>query len=300
MKRINYSNCECCNSSNLGPYLSAKDYSISQEEYEIWTCKNCGFHFTQNVPDQDHIAPYYKSEDYISHSDTKKGIINNLYHRIRSIMLDRKFRLVEKYSQGGTLLDYGSGTGYFPGYVKHKGKKVEAIEIDPKARAYAKEKFDLDVLDPISLNDGSIRNGQFDVVSLWHVMEHLYDPKSYLSRFHDVLAENGHLIIAVPNLESSDANYYGKFWAAYDLPRHLWHFSPKSMTKMVSEAGFILVDKKPMPFDSFYVSLLSEKYKNGRSSLIGGFLRGFTSYNRSARNVDKCSSVIYIFRKSNE
>lgn len=298
MKRITYTHCELCGSENLAKFIDLKDYSISQEDYEIWNCADCDFHFTQHVPNQEFIAPYYKSEDYISHSDTKKGIVNNLYHRVRQIMLDRKYKLVDFYSQGGTLLDYGSGTGYFPAYVKAKNKTVKAIEIDPDARKYSQDRFGLDVYEPEAMANGTFSSGEFDVISLWHVMEHLYNPGTYVQSFKNLLQENGHLIIAVPNFTSYDAEYYGKYWAAYDVPRHLWHFSPDTMKKMVEKEGFILVDKKPMPFDSFYVSLLSEKYKNGKSLLMGGFLRGFRSYSKAAKNVDKCSSVIYVFRKS--
>ncbi|MDA9774338.1 class I SAM-dependent methyltransferase, partial [Saprospiraceae bacterium] len=225
-------------------------------------------------------------------------IVNNLYHRVRNIMLDRKYQLVKKYSQTGKLLDYGAGTGYFPGYVKSKGHHVKAIEIDPDARLYAKSKFDLDVLPPESLVDGQLTDGEFDVVSLWHVMEHLYDPKSYVNSFKKLLMTNGHLIIAVPNYTASDAQFYSDKWAAYDVPRHLWHFNPVAMEKMVGDEGFVLVEKKTMPFDSFYVSLLSEKYKNGSTSLVGGFRRGFASFWKSQKNADKCSSVIYVFRKA--
>lgn len=298
MKRITYTNCELCGSENLEKFIDLNDFSISKEDYEIWSCKDCDFHFTQDVPAQEFIAPYYKSEEYISHSDTKKGIVNNLYHRVRQIMLDRKFKLVNFYSQGGTLLDYGSGTGYFPAYVQAKKKQVKAIEIDPEARKYSQERFGLDVYNPEALVNGAFQDAEFDVITLWHVMEHLYSPGTYVQKFRKLLQKNGHLIIAVPNFTSYDAEYYGKYWAAYDVPRHLWHFSPKTMKKLVEKEGFTLVEKKRMPFDSFYVSLLSEKYKNGSSSLVGGFKRGFKSYRKAAKNVDNCSSVIYIFRKT--
>lgn len=297
MNRINYSDCTICGSSSISKALETKDYSISKEPYEIWECESCGFHFTQNVPDQEHIAPYYQSEDYISHSDTKKGIVNNLYHRVRQIMLARKYKIVKKYSRFGKLLDYGAGTGYFPGYVKSQGHDVEAIEIDPEARAYAQKTFGISVHEPSALVHNTFQDGQFDAITLWHVMEHLYDPKSYLVHFRKLLAENGHLIIAVPNYTSKDGQYYGKHWAAYDVPRHLWHFSPSTMKQLGEQEGFTLVDKQPMPLDSFYVSLLSEKYKNGKTGLLGGFRRGFASYRASASNVDRCSSVIYVFRK---
>jgi len=298
MEKISYQACAACDNKDIRKVMDVKDHSISQESFEVWECASCALRFTQNVPSPENIAPYYKSEEYISHSDTKKGIVNNLYHRVRTIMLDRKFRLVAKYSQTKQLLDYGAGTGYFPAYVQSKKHPVTAIEIDPDARSYAKEKFGLEVLSPEVLEDGTLDKNQFDVISLWHVMEHLYNPKTYAKRFHELLMTNGHLIVAVPNYTSSDATYYQNSWAAYDVPRHLWHFSPASMKEMIESQGFTLVEKKGMPFDSFYVSLLSEKYKNGKSSLFGGFRRGFSSYSKSRRDVDRCSSIIYVFRKN--
>lgn len=297
MKKITYQSCPLCESQEIKLRLKTKDYSISQESFDIWKCVSCDFHFTQDVPDLTEIAPYYKSENYISHSDTKKGIINYLYHRVRMIMLDRKFKIVQKYSQSKKLLDYGAGTGYFPGYVKSKLHNVKAIEIDADARKYAKDKFDIEIYEPHALIDGTFQKSEFDVISLWHVLEHLYNPKKYIQQFHDLLQTNGHLIIAVPNYTSTDGEYYQEAWAGYDVPRHLWHFSPSTIKQLVEYEGYILVEKQKMPFDSFYVSLLSEKYKNGKSSLVGGFKRGYTSYLKALKNVDKCSSIIYVFRK---
>lgn len=298
MNVINYTACPTCDSPDIKLCLSTKDYSISQENFDIWECGDCTLRFTQNVPSQQDIAPYYKSEEYISHSDTKKGIVNNLYHRVRNIMLERKFKLVNKWAKSGTLLDYGSGTGYFPAYVKSKGKSVKAIEIDPDARAFAKDKWDLDVYSPEALNDGTLKNHSFSVISLWHVMEHLYDPSAYLKRFHQLLHNDGTLIIAVPNYTSKDAEHYNEHWAAYDVPRHLWHFSPKSIVMFAKKNGFDLLMKEKMPFDSFYVSLLSEMYKKGSTSLVSGFWNGYKSYNKAAKNPDNCSSVIYVFKKN--
>ncbi len=158
MNIIEYTSCPACDSSDIGFKLSTFDYSISKEQFDIWECNSCTLRFTQNPPSQEDIAPYYKSEEYISHSDTKKGIVNNLYHRVRSIMLERKFSLVNRYAKSGTLLDYGCGTGYFPAYVKGKGKSVKAIEIDPESRAFAQKKWGLDVFEPAALEDGPVNN----------------------------------------------------------------------------------------------------------------------------------------------
>ena len=297
MKRLNHTSCPLCHGDKISLVLSTTDYSISGEDYDIWECESCSGRFTQNAPDQESISSYYKSEDYISHSDTKKGIVNALYHRVRGIMLARKFKLVNKYAKSGTLLDYGCGTGYFPAYVKSKGKSVKAIEIDPEARAFAQKKWGLEVYEPEALTNGEFNNHSFSVISLWHVMEHLYNPEEYMKRFHQLLHNDGTLVIAVPNYTSKDGEFYGKHWAAYDVPRHLWHFNPVSMVQFAERNGFTLLSKEKMPFDSFYVSLLSEKYKKGSTSMFAGFLNGYKSYIKSMKNPDLCSSVIYVFKK---
>jgi 2-polyprenyl-3-methyl-5-hydroxy-6-metoxy-1,4-benzoquinol methylase len=297
MNIISYTSCPLCESKAVKHSFTTKDYSISQESFEVWKCDDCTLQFTQNVPSQEDIAPYYKSEEYISHSDTKKGIVNNLYHSVRSVMLKRKYNLVNKFAKASTLLDYGCGTGYFPAYVKAQGKSVKAIEIDADARAYAKKKWNLDIYEPSALTDGTLANHSFSVISLWHVMEHLYHPEEYLKRFHQLLHNDGTLVIAVPNYTSLDAQHYGPEWAAYDVPRHLWHFSPASIVAFASKHGFDLLTKEKMPFDSFYVSLLSEKYKTGKSKLFSGFWNGFKSYNKAAKDVNQCSSIVYVFKK---
>lgn len=296
--RVKYTSCVLCASQDIENAFVTQDYSISQEPYEIWSCKSCGFHFTQDVPDQEHIAPYYKSNDYISHSDTKKGLVNLLYHRVRNIMLARKHKLLKKLVTQGKVLDYGSGTGYFPAYLKSRGMDVDAIEIDPEARKFAKEKFGLNVMEPSVLLDQQLQPNSYQAITLWHVLEHLYDPKRYLARFTELLQDKGHLVIAVPNHRSVDSQHYKKYWAALDVPRHLWHFDPKVMEHLGTEFGLNLVHKEAMPFDSFYVSVLSEQYKRqANSGVLTAFWNGFKSYSKSKRNVDTGSSIIYVYQK---
>lgn len=293
MNRIQYKSCPNCN-GDISLALRTSDFSISKEYYEIWKCNVCQLRFTQNIPDQEHIAPFYKSEDYISHSDSKKGLVNQVYHMVRSYMLGRKERIVRKYSPNKRVLDYGTGTGYFANTLKNKNYKVQAIEIDLDARTYAKKQFGLEVK-PIDYLFSC--TDTFDAITLWHVFEHIYDLPTYIKHFSRILNQNGHLIIAVPNSDSIDAKSYKSLWAAYDVPRHVWHFTPTTLPQVVEKYGFTLIKKYKMPFDSFYVSLLSEKYKGSNLKLLKGFLQGLKSYIGSILNVDNCSSVIYVFKK---
>lgn len=296
MASIILKNCQVCNSSAIQAVTQIKDHSITKETFELHKCMECGFLFTQHAPEESESGRYYQSEDYISHSNTSKGLVSRLYHVVRDIMLGRKYKLVNSLGSNKNLLDVGSGTGYFLNFMKQKGYATFGIEIDEKAREFSKKQFGLDVNTPEYLKNGGITQ-KFGYITLWHVLEHLYDPNAYLKTFHSLLEHNGHLIIAVPNHACFEAKYYGTYWAAYDVPRHLWHFTPETLEKIAVKNNFKLVEKKMMPFDPFYNSLLSEKYKNSTLGLVQGFMIGFVSFLKGLINVNKSSSVIYVLKK---
>jgi SAM-dependent methyltransferase len=293
-QQIFYKNCPCCHSTAIYPALSAKDHTVSGEVFEIWHCDDCTARFTQNVPDTSSIGPYYQSVNYVSHSDTQKGLVNRLYHFVRNYTLKGKKKLIQNATgkTTGALLDVGAGTGAFSNTMQSAGWKVTALEPDDTARKNAFNKYGLTLESPENLF--RLADAQFDAVTMWHVLEHVHDLHAYLEQFYKIIKPGGKLIIAVPNYTSRDAKAYGEFWAAYDVPRHLYHFSPKSMELLGRSKGFKLADTKPMWFDSFYVSMLSEQYKNGSGNLIGAFWNGFLSNARAWRDKKKCSSVIYI------
>lgn len=295
MERIHHDNCPLCQSKNIGLFLKTKDHSITGEAFDIWQCNDCTFTFTQDPPAPAAIGPYYKGEEYISHSDSKEGLVNKLYHQAREYMLGRKYQLVDRLTKGKHLLDVGTGTGYFPDYMQRKGYTVTGVEIDEDARQYGSQKFGITIHPPAFLRDGAV-TASYDAISLWHVLEHLYTPKEDMRRFHQLLKEDGVLVIAVPNLTSRDARKYGAHWAAYDVPRHLWHFSPATMEKLAQKTGFQVAETHHMPMDPFYVSIMSSKYQNG-GGLIGGALNGLSSYLNSVKDARQGSSVIYVLRK---
>lgn len=277
--------------------MPVDDHSISKEHFNLCRCNDCSFIFTQDVPTEHNAGPYYKSEDYISHSNTKKGLVNKLYHIVREHMLSKKHQLIASLEKGKTILDVGTGTGYFLNYMKQKGYETLGVEIDADARAYGQKEFGLDIRSPKELKDGQIKN-KFHTISLWHVLEHLYAPETYMQHFHKILEDNGHLIIALPNADSYDALHYKSYWAAFDVPRHLWHFTPKTLEKLANDNGFKLEKMKDLPFDPFYNAMLSEQYKNNAFALISGGFVGLTSLLKGKMNVAKSSSVIYILKKS--
>ena len=254
---ITVKKCPVCGGQDLESFLQVKDHSISGESFEIMRCSDCGLGITQRHPDRDSIDKYYASEDYISHSDTAKGVVNRLYHAVRSFMLGRKQELVDKHASKGKLLDIGAGTGYFAAHMKGAGWDVIGLEPDEGARQVARENFDLKMNDIAELYN--LPDRSFDVVTMWHVLEHVHNLNGDLDEITRVLKLSGTLVIAVPNPTSSDAGKYKEAWAAFDVPRHLWHFSPESMNLLLGNHGFELIETRSMPFDAFYVSMLSEK-----------------------------------------
>ena len=226
MNKLTIKACPLCGGTHLERALTCVDHYASGEMFHLCRCRDCGFLFTQDFPVEAEIGRYYETPDYISHTDTRKGAMNSVYHWVRNYMLGRKARLVvrEAHRKEGRLLDLGTGTGYFADAMQRRGWQVEAVEKSAQARAFAKEHFNLDVKPHTALKD--FAPGSFDVITLWHVMEHLEPLNETWETLHSLLTEKGVLIVAVPNCSSFDAKKYGAYWAAYDVPRHLWHFTP--------------------------------------------------------------------------
>jgi len=291
---ILYESCPNCGGKNISLVLSAKDHTVSGEQFEIWECKNCTQRFTQNIPDKEDIGKYYQSENYISHSDTSKGLINNLYHKVRKRTLLQKRKLVETATgkKAGNILDVGAGTGAFLHAMKVANWNITGLEPDPGARKKAEELYDLHLKKTEELIH--LPAESFDAITMWHVLEHVHELHEYITQLKKLLKPSGKLFIAVPNYTSYDAQYYKEFWAAYDVPRHLYHFSPHSVKTLLSSHGMEIENMKPMWYDSVYVSMLSEQYKTGRPHPDKALLTGFISNFKTLLDKKKCSSVIYI------
>lgn len=298
MAKFNVTACPVCDNNSFTPVFTCTDYFVTGEEFGIKTCNACGFRITENIEDETGIGRYYQSEQYVSHSNTSKGLVNTAYHRVRQFMLKQKGKLVEKAAgtDQGHILDVGTGTAYFLNEMKQHGWQVTGTEKSSDARAFAKKEFGLEIQDPDDLFQ--LSEASFDVITLWHVLEHIHRLKENMQVFNRLLKDHGRLIIAVPNFESYDARHYRNYWAAYDVPRHIWHFSPRQMKQLGEKYGFRLEKMKTMPFDSFYVSMLSEKYKKSNAALVKGVFHGKISWLNSLLNPGRCSSVIYIFEKS--
>ena len=291
---IEYKACPLCGNGQILPVLSAEDYTVSHQHFDIWECSNCTVRFTQNIPSTQEIGKFYQSENYISHSDTSTGLINNLYHRVRKRTLIRKKKLMLKFTgkTSGSILDVGCGTGAFLHTMNQAGWEITGLEPDENAAKKAKELYGIEPMNADQLYN--LSPASFDAITLWHVLEHVHDLHGYMKKLKSLLKPGGKLFIAVPNYTSYDAANYQQFWAAYDVPRHLYHFSPKSMKELFSLHGLKVEKLLPMWFDSFYVSMLSEQYQNGKPNTLAGVVIGGISNMKAIGNSEKCSSVIYI------
>lgn len=294
---IRHSRCPLCSSVDISERYSCTDNLVSHSTFPVYNCKSCGFHFTQNYPDENEIGKYYESDDYISHSDSGKGLFDRLYRSVRRFMVSRKTSYVTSHSEieKGRLLDIGSGTGYFASEMKKTGWDVTCIEVNEKARNYSKEQYGLDVFPPERLKDPD--PGSYDCITLWHVLEHFYDPFTLMNDINRILSQRGVCIIALPNCMSSDAGYYKHDWAAWDVPRHLWHFTPESFKIFAENSGFIITGIKTLPFDVFYISVLSEKARKSGLPFIKGLVTGSFLSLAAIANRRKSSSLVYFLRR---
>ena len=288
-------NCPVCSGSNLLKKLDCIDHSTTKEKFTIVSCETCEFTFTNPRPKDNSLGRYYKSDMYISHTNNTKGLFNWMYHTVRKYAIGTKLNLLKRTSKNKNHLDIGCGTGEFLNACKNAGYNTKGIEPSELARKQAIKNFNLSVSENTNLDQ--FEENQFNSISMWHVLEHVPSINKTIEEFNRILSEKGKVIIAVPNHKSWDANYYKEFWAGWDVPIHLWHFSKLSIEKLFNNYNFKLLEKKPMLFDSFYVSLLSEEFKTGNKKFINGLMIGLISNIIGIFTKRGCSSIIYVFEK---
>jgi len=286
------------NLKDLKPFLACVDHTVSRETFSLLQDTETGLLVTTPRPSSETLSSYYESEDYISHTDSKRSAMDKVYQMIKNYSIKKKVKMINSLSHGkGRILDIGCGTGDLLSACENDGWKISGVEPSDKARALAGKKISSQksiVSDITELSDKP--KDRYDIITMFHVLEHVPNLIEYVDRLKRLLADEGSLIIAVPNYESYDATYYKEFWAAYDVPRHLWHFTQESIHHIFGSNGFVIENTLPLVFDSFYVSLLSEKYKTGKSNLIAGFKTGLVS-NLKAKRSGQYSSLIYIIKK---
>lgn len=289
-------NCPSCGSENFNYLFSAEDYLVSNEKYDIKQCTKCSLRVTFPIPDSEGIMKYYRSEDYISHKESGKSIINKIYKVIQKIALVKKRRIIWNTfgSNNGKLLDIGCGTGDFLQFMKKSGWDITGVEPDKNARLIAEELTSCKIL---TEDEHFYDSTKYDVITMWHSLEHVHDLDKQIIQIGNLLNDNGILFIAVPNYTSLDADYYQQNWAAYDVPRHLYHFSPQVLQELFKKYGYKIIGHKQLPFDPFYISLLSELSVLRTKNVIRAVWIGFRSYLRGLWDSGKSSSVLYILEK---
>jgi 2-polyprenyl-3-methyl-5-hydroxy-6-metoxy-1,4-benzoquinol methylase len=271
-------------------HLACKDHLVSGDEFQLQMRSD--FEILETLPKPENLSAYYESENYISHTDSSKTLIDKMYQGVKNYMLREKLKWINEISEEGELLDIGAGTGDFLQAAKTQNWEVYGIEPNTQARKLALEKG-IELQQELSY----FKDNSFEMISMWHVLEHVPDLDVQLKELYRLLKPNGVAVIAVPNFKSFDAKYYKEFWAAYDVPRHLWHFTQEGITELFERYNFKKIQTKALVFDSFYVSLLSEKNKTGNSNFLKAFNVGLKS-NLKAQSTSEYSSLVYFFEKS--
>ncbi|MBL7924858.1 MAG: class I SAM-dependent methyltransferase [Bacteroidia bacterium] len=286
--------CPVCHATVFRPFLEVEDFTVSHEKFELVECVSCSLVFTNPRPSAEEIGKYYQSSEYISHTNSSKGLMNKAYQWARRRAIAGKLKVLESLDpQPRTLLDYGCGTGEFLAAAKSKGWVCAGLELDEGARNLARKNHSINVDEPKHLK--SLPSGQFGAITLWHVLEHVHELQETVSQLRRCLSSKGVLIIAVPNRTSYDAVKYGRHWAAYDVPRHLYHFSRKPMQQLMENAGFTCHSIQPLFFDPFYIALLSGKYKSGSSNPLTAAFTGWQTTIKGKSDLEKNSSLLYLF-----
>jgi 2-polyprenyl-3-methyl-5-hydroxy-6-metoxy-1,4-benzoquinol methylase len=277
-------------------FLRVKDHSVSGKEFQLILNKTYGFLETTPQPVAKQLSEYYNTQDYISHTDSKRNLLEKTYHIVRNISLKKKLKLINSFQPfEKNLLDIGCGTGDFLRTAQQNNWNVTGIEPNERAREIANQKTNNSVFE--TTHSLKFKKHSFDVITLWHVLEHLPNLEEQCATIKALLKENGVLVVAVPNHKSFDALYYKNFWAAYDVPRHLWHFSQDSISKLFAAQNMKVVNTIPLKFDAYYVSLLSEQYKSGSMNALKAFWIGLRS-NLKAKRSGEYSSLIYITKNT--
>lgn len=286
--------CPVCASKKISLFLETEDYFFTNEKFSLSQCDSCNFVFTNPIPQQDEIGKYYETETYLSHDSTNKGIIGSIYNKVRQINLKNKYSIVSKYKSTGSILDIGCGTGELLNYFEKEKWQTLGIEPNEGAREFAKANYNISVKEESELN--RLDSKSHDVISMWHVLEHVYNLNDRMNSVVRILKEDGVAIIALPMVDSPDSIKFKKYWAGLDVPRHLYHFSAKTFELLVKKHKLKVIGKYPMKFDSLYVSWLSNKALNKRFAFIHGVVDGLVSNGR-ANKLTNYSSMIFILQR---
>lgn len=285
--------CVSCGNNKLGLYLKTKDYFLTQEEFELLQCDSCGLILTNPVPNEAEIEKYYNSPDYLSHKSKTQNLTSLVYNSLRKINIRNKYSFVKSFKTGKSILDYGCGSGQLLHYFLKNGWKIQGVEPNADAREIASKLNNIKILNNSEISE--LQKSSFDVITLWHVLEHIHNLNEVMNNLVSLLKQSGILIIAVPIINSPDALKYKEKWAGLDVPRHLYHFTTSAMKQFLLNHNLVVSETKPMKLDAYYVSLLSEKYRGNKFPYLTAVLEGFNSNKKAEQN--NYSSMIFVARK---
>lgn len=286
--------CPWCGSENAQLHLELKDLFLTQEPFKILECKECGLLFTTPRPNKDEIGRYYKSEEYYSHQENKEGFIPKVYEKVKSVNLKNKYGIATEGKEKGKALDIGCGVGDFLHTMEQHGWDCTGVEPSEDAKVIAKKRIKGQLLS--SEEQENLPDSSFDIITMWHVLEHVDDIRWQIQQLHRLCKPGGRIIIALPNYKSYDGQYYKAEWAAYDVPRHLNHFNKETLIKILEESGLRHVKTEKLAWDAYYISYMSEKYRKHSIPLLRGAFRGLVS-NCKARKTGEWSSLVYVFER---
>lgn len=286
--------CPWCGSENAQLHLELKDLFLTQEPFKILECKKCGLLYTTPRPNKDEIGRYYNSEEYYSHQENKEGFIPKVYEKVKSVNLKNKYGIATEGKEKGKALDIGCGVGDFLHTMEQHGWDCTGVEPSEDAKVIAKKRIKGQLLS--SEEQENLPDSSFDIITMWHVLEHVDDIRWQIQQLHRLCKPGGRIIIALPNYKSYDGQYYKAEWAAYDVPRHLNHFNKETLIKILEESGLRHVKTEKLVWDAYYISYMSEKYRKHSIPLLRGAFHGLVS-NCKARKTGEWSSLVYVFER---
>ncbi len=287
-------NCPLCQSAESNKYIEPYHWRKTKQVFTVAECGSCGHLYTKDAPSEDEIAPYYDSETYISHTDNKTTLFDRLYGIVKQYMLTQKWKWIRADVPRGTIVDYGAGSGAFVHFLRSIGRDAEGYEMAEAGRDTAKRNYNIDLFEPNELSD--LEDASVAAFTMWHVLEHIYNPNELVEQMHAKLKKDGLLVVAVPNPESWDAKKSKSHWAAWDVPIHISHFKPSVIESWLNDKGFDCIRRKGMPFDAFYVSMISNENETGSKKIITSIWHGLRSNLNGIRR-NNHSSLVYILRK---